>query len=57
MGDNKENMSNSQMWLKIDLYLIFGRRQREKDVKEVGYREVIRKCMIMKNKRKVCYVI
>lgn len=57
MGDNKEKMSNSQMWLKIDLNLIFGKGQREKDVKEVSYREMIRKSMIMKNKRKVCYVI
>lgn len=53
----RKKMSNSQMWLKIDLNLIFGKRQREKDVKEVSYREMIRKSMIMKNKRKVCYVI
>lgn len=57
MGDNKEKMSNSKMWLKIDSNLIFGKGQREKDVKEVSYREMIRKSMIMKNKRKVCYVI
>ena len=57
MGDNKEKVSNSQMWLKIDLNLFFGKRQREKDVKGVSYRELIRKSMIMKNKRKVCYVI
>lgn len=57
MGDNKEKMSNSKMWLKIDSNLIFGKGQREKDVKEVNYREMIRKSMIMKNKRKVCYVI
>ena len=30
----RKKMSNSQMWLKIDLNLIFGKRQREKDVKE-----------------------
>ena len=41
MGDNKEKMSNSQMWLKIDLNLIFGKGQREKDVKEVSYREIM----------------
>ena len=34
MGDNKEKMSNSKMWLKIDSNLIFGKGQREKDVKE-----------------------